>query len=316
LSRFGRKSAIPEGWRAWLARSSGRDDLVQVAPAAIAAVSRSAEGLADRFTGSTWFATPVHLIAGLANVHLDRRGILRLPAEELAQLTRDFVQVFGQSDFSVEPTSYGIFLIRAREVIEAHTTEPARVVVRGLETSLPTGTNAAVLRRLGAELEMWLHGHPTNQQRALRGELPLSTLWLWGGGAPRDLRAGDTPSRPFDLGFGSDPYFVGLCDLAGSERLAIPERLPNFSSHPAAQRMVLILETTPLLCANPQWTLFEALADLDQRFITPALAALRAGEVSRVLLVANDVELRIERGDHFKFWRRAPQSSLDALQTK
>jgi hypothetical protein len=80
--------------------------------------------------------------------------------------------------------------------------------------------------------------------------------------------------------------------------------------------MVLILETTPLLCANPQWTLFEALADLDQRFITPALAALRAGEVSRVLLVANDVELRIERGDHFKFWRRAPQSSLDALQTK
>jgi hypothetical protein len=317
MARFGQKSAVPQGWRPWLARWSGRDDLVRVAPAAIAgaATRRTSleEGSGEKLAGSIWFATPVHLIAGLTNLHLDRRSVLRLPEHELAQLTDDFARVFGDSEFSMEPTSYGILLMRARSAIEAATTEPARAAVGDLQTSLPTGPNGAVLRRLGAELEMWLHGHPINQQRSTRGELPLSTLWLWGGGPSQNIQSARAPSRQSDVGFGSDPYFMGLWHIEGSERLALPERLPNFSSHPRAQRMALILEAISVLHANPQWTMFEALADLDRRFISPALAMLRSGEVSTVILLANDIELRIGRRDHLRFWRRAPSSGLDAL---
>ncbi len=161
---------------------------------------------------------------------------------------------------------------------------------------------------------MWLHAHPINQQRASRGDLPLSTLWLWGGGAPEDRQFVQAASRPADVGFGSDPYAVGLWHLEGYERLPLPERLPNSSAHPHAHRMALVAEATPLLQAHPQWTMFESLAELDRRFIAPALAALRAGEISSVILVANDVELRIERRDPLKFWRRAPSSGLDALR--
>ena len=317
LARFGRKSAIAGGWRAWLARWSGRDDLARVAPAAIAAASgvRALDRSGERSVGSTWFATPVHLIAGLTSLHLDRRNILHLPEQDLARLADEFIRVFGNSELYLEPTTYGVFLMRSRESIEASTTEPSRALVRDLQDSLPTGRDAPVLRRLGAELEMWLHAHPINQQRAARGEPPLSTLWLWGGGVPEDLPVARAPSRSSDIGLGSDPYLTGLWHLAGSERLPLPERFPNFSSHPNADRMVLVLEATPLLQANPNWTLFEVLADLDRRFIAPALAALRAGDVSSVVLVANDVELRIERYDHLKFWRRAPSSGLDALHS-
>jgi hypothetical protein len=316
IARFGQRNAIPQGWRAWLARWSGRDDLARVAPAVVAAASRevSPHGRGDRFSGSTWFATPVHLIAGLTSLHLDRRSVLSLHEPELAQLTEDFAGVFGGSDFLLETGFCGSLLMRSRDTIDARTTEPARAVVSELQTSLPTGPNAAALRRFGAELEMWLHGHRINQQRASRGELPLSTLWLWGGGAPENIPPAPAPTRRSDVGLGSDPYFVALWHLEGSERLALPQRLPNFSSHPDARRMALTLEATPLLHANPQWTLLEALADLDDRFIAPALAALRAGEVSTVILVANDVQLRIERRDHLRFWRRAPSSGIDALR--
>ncbi len=46
---------------------------------------------------------------------------------------------------------------------------------------LARGAAGGTLRRLGAEIEMWLHEHPLNQQRRTgRGQLPVTTLWFWG----------------------------------------------------------------------------------------------------------------------------------------
>ncbi len=33
---------------------------------------------------------------------------------------------------------------------------------------------------------MWLHGHPVNADRARHGRLPITALWLWGGGGARE----------------------------------------------------------------------------------------------------------------------------------
>jgi hypothetical protein len=301
MARFGEKSAVEEGWRPWLARWLGREDLAGVAPAAIA----------DGAAGATWFATPIYLITGLTSLHLDRRSILRLPGDDAARLAEDFAKVFGEQEFQLKPIDSGIFMMRGRESIDAYTTDPARAVVSDLQACLPTGPDAPVLRRLGAELEMWLHGHPINQRRATRGEMPVSTLWLWGGGHGTQ----PTQSRGHlstDVGFGSDPYFVGLWRTQGLEPFAPPDRLPNLSSYADAPRMALILELTPLLHANP---LLEALTDLDNRFIAPALAALRAGEVSSVVLIANDIKFEINRRDPLRFWRRRPKSAIDALRS-
>jgi hypothetical protein len=177
---------------------------------------------------------------------------------------------------------------------------------------------------------MWLHGHPINRRRTSRGEMPVSTLWLWGGGGsgsaivqPSSAGVSDPPhtagvppaGRPAgaDVGFGSDPYFTGLWRLQDLEPMPLPEGLPNFGSYSHAHRMALIAEVTPLLHANPSWTLFEALADLDRRFIAPAVAALRTGELATVALVANDVLLQINRRDPLKLWRRGPKSVIEAL---
>jgi len=271
--------------------------------------------------GTAWFATPVYLIAGLTSLHLDRRSILRLPADESASLAEDFGSVFGDGEFSLEPMDSGIFMMRSRGSIDTRTTEPARAVVSDLQTSLPTGPQAPVLRRLGAELEMWLHGHPVNQRRASRGEMPVSTLWLWGGGATMAAVAQGTRDTPgdritTDVGFGTDPYFMGLWRMQGLEPLPLPDRLPDLGSYSHSQRMAVILETTPLLHSNPSWTALDALADLDRRFIAPAIAALRAGEVATLVLIANDVELQINRRDRLRFWRRGTPSGIHALQVE
>jgi len=314
-ARFGRKERIEGGWRSWLARWLGRDDLASLAPAAVAA--------AEVFpTSSTvWIATPVHLIASLTRLHLDRHGILRLSGEDLASFATDFARTFDEPEFKIKSIDSGEFIIQSLATLDVATIEPARAAAGDLEMSLPKGRDAAVLRRLGAELEMWLHSHPINEARVRRGELPVSTLWIWGGGAAigdsyRTAPQGPAASAPHrlsDVAFGSDPYLTGLWRLHGGECHPLPERLPDLSTHPHAHRAALVMEISPLLHANPHWTVFEALAGLDHRFISPALAELRRGAVASVVLVANDMQLRIQRSDRLKFWRRR-QSGVEGLR--
>jgi hypothetical protein len=80
------------------------------------------------------------------------------------------------------------------------------------------------------------------------------------------------------------------------------------------QRAVLVTEIAPMLQANPQWTVFEALAEIDRRFISPALTALRGGDIETVVLIVNDTELRVRRNDRLKLWRR-PRLGVAGLRT-
>jgi hypothetical protein len=325
-ARFGSRRSIAAGggWRPWLTRWLGRPDLAAHAPASVVAVPLNLPHRASEPTtpasssaavmspaGTAWVATPVHLIAGLTNLHLDRRGLLRLPPEDLASIAQDFNRIFGEAELHLQPLANGEFLLRAPAAWNAITTEPARALVIDLESALPKGNTATALKRLGAELEMWLHSHPVNDARLRRGEPPVSTLWLWGGGALESLKSASAPVT--DVACGVDPYLAGLWDLQGAPTRALPDRFGDLLSDPKPERATLVLEITPLLHTNPNWTVFEALVDLDRLYLSPALAALRARAVESVVLVANDMEVRLRSGDQMKFWRRS-RPGITALQ--
>jgi hypothetical protein len=325
--RFGQGSAIEGGWRAWLAKWLGRADLVNVAPAVVAATGAGVSPDARAADPSTvWIATPVHLIAGLTRLHLDRRSLLRLSAAELAGLASSFQRTFGDTELRLKPMASADFLLQGPATLNGVTTEPARALVDRLEGALPTGSNAAALKRLGAELEMWLHGHPLNDARRQHGELAVTSLWLWGGGrvgshelheltaAREDVLAPDRSRQaPAELAFGTDSYLAGLWHLQGGETRPLPDELGGLFGNPRVPRAVVVAEVTPLLDSNPHWTVFEALTELDRRFVSPALTALHDGAVESVVLIANDRELRVRRGDRLKFWRR-PQPSIAGLR--
>ncbi len=414
-ARFGQRRSIEGegGWRPWLARWLGRDDLAAIAPAVIAAAAvdapvatplavapsrdfasaattpnrnSAAAAIADAAPSrnsaarpaaaaprrdsavtpaaaapnrdsavtpsappptrdsTAWIATPVHLIAGLTSLHLDRRSILRLPTADLESFANDFNRTFAGSDLFLQPLPSGDFLLHGPATLTGSTTEPARALAADLEASLPKGTDAKPLKRLGSELEMWLHATPHNEVRQRRGEVPVSALWLWGGGphiafdarpstnatsqsaaattsaesAGAAERVTQPPHTKTDLAFGTDPYLAGLWCLHSDHPGVLPDQLNTLLGDPAvngphAQRAVLVAEVTPILQSNPHWSIFEALADLDRRLVSPALTALRQGKLASVILIANDTELRIRRHDHLKFWRRH-RSTLMGLQ--
>jgi len=326
VSRFGTRSSIPGGWRPWLSRWLTRTDNgapATVAAAAMAAAMVSAQteaavGGADaepRVTSSSapgsvaWIATPMHLIAGMTSVHVDRRSILRLDPDDQTALAADFRRVFHDSGFNLQPLEAGDFLMLGPAMPSAEAEEPARAMGAGM--SQQSGTTPA-LRKLGAELEMWLHDHAINDKRSRRGQLPVTALWLWGGGPAVTVSAGATASIS-DIAFGRDSYLQGLWSLGGGKVERLPEQLADVFSYSHAQRAVVVVEIGLMLQSNPKWTFFEAVADIDRRFIRPAVEALNRGQYKRLVVLANDYQLTLRAQDRFKFWRRTP-SGLSGLQ--
>jgi hypothetical protein len=295
VARFGRRARLKDGWRAWLARDAGHAALAAEPPACIAALC-AAEGTA----GFLWLATPVHLVTGLTSLHLEQRGLLRLPMTTLRMLAEDFGNVFHGSGFKLTPLASGGFLVVGPAVSRADTLEPARCIGTDIGAALP---RAAELRRLGAEIELWLHAHPVNLARIERGELPVSTLWVWGGGIAAHLPAAALPTaHPMDRSYGSDPYLDGLACAGGARTQKLPERIADLL-HTPARRIVIVVDLAEQLAAHRAFGAAAALAALDARWILPATRLVARGAVRTLRVVANNRCLSFTRRDRLRLWR-------------
>jgi len=230
--------------------------------------------------------------------------VARLIALKLEALAVSFRETFRGSGFDLHPLEDGELLLSGPPIAAPmKTTEPARLVLTAVAESLPSGEGSSSLRRLGAEIEMWLHDHSVNFGRAQRGAAAVAALWLWGGGLGLDSPAAAAKEITAAV-FGSDAYVHGLLRLAGGEVRPIPVDWTAVLGESRAQRALGVVEVAELLHANASWGLSDALAEIDRRLISPSLAALRRGELERLLLVANDQCMRLRAADRWRLWRR------------
>jgi hypothetical protein len=195
-----------------------------------------------------------------------------------------------------------------------------------LEEAVPEGPDATRLRRLIAEVEMWLHGHAVNAAREHHREPHISSLWPWGGGplcelglGARAVHSGESSepgiappesSTRVSSGstevavFGPDAYLNGLAVVIGASVHELPQELAPVFGYSSAARVCVRIEIGSMLQQSPAWTVLDAFAQIDQRFIAPAMQALHAGSLSRLDLLANDLHLSTRAVDRLKRWRR------------
>ena len=328
VTRFGQHAALARGWRSWLLNWRYGDSVGvgTDAPASIAArasreqrPTNEQSARQEQSGGTVWLATPVHLLTGLSTLHLDLRGVLRLSGHETALLSREFARLFEGSGYSLEPLESGDFLLFGPALSVPRTQEPARCAGESVAEALPQGPGSAELRRMSAEIEMWLHEHPVNGKRRARGLPPVTTLWLWGGGpVPSGVADGDVSRRDDpalageDVACGNDAFLRGL--WAGDDSLRpLPQTLSDLFSYPRARRAVLVMEIGEMLQSNPGWTLMEAMEQVDQRFLLPAIDAVRRNAVDCLKVAGNDRLLRLRKSDRLRFWRRR-RPGLSGLQ--
>ncbi len=275
----GAAQAAPGGWRKWLWHEFGDASQAAAPPASIAGAAVA--GAADAGASADpplWLATPVHLMAGLDTVRLHPAGLLTLDAGEQAALSVDFARVFAGSGHSLHATGRRELLLAGGAPVapgNVHSHDPARWLGTEPRNAFPTGDGAQPLRRLGAEMEMWLHEHPVNLARVERGLLQANALWLWGGGAPA-LAGGMAVGTPQATAWAEDLYVDGLACLRGVSMAAGAQRWP--AAHGDA---LAVCE----LGASPD---APSLLALEREWLAPAFEHWRDGAVQNATLLAGD----------------------------
>jgi hypothetical protein len=288
LLRFARPPRRIDDWRSWLARELG---MRTIADWPVAHVHALAAGVDP---AGTWLATPVRLEARLDHVRLADRGILRLPSAQAIELAREFQASFGPETLEVSDRQPALLLKRG-PVSGPRTTDPARLLDTDVGSALPQGAGAGELRRLSAEIEMWLTGTRTNAARERAGLQKITALWLWGGG---ELIARDSLS--LDAGgthqlFGGDSFVASLAILASRESLRpVPESFAVLDEHADAYAVFSPMSGPP----------GESLPAFEANWCAPIRDALSAGNLECCRVVANDRVYEVAARAGWKFWRR------------
>jgi hypothetical protein len=70
---------------------------------------------------------------------------------------------------------------------------PEQALGEDLAHHLPQGADGRRWRVLLNDVQVLLHQHPLNARRQARGQLPVNSLWLWGGGRLPDALSGNAP---------------------------------------------------------------------------------------------------------------------------
>ncbi|MFZ9479563.1 MAG: hypothetical protein ACO29T_11715 [Steroidobacteraceae bacterium] len=313
-ARFGPARSLRGGWRDWLARREGRDDIALADPAiVVAAANGTLPPVSDGGTVSEvspWLVTPLHLLAGMKTVHVPMTAALTLGPAESQELSREFAAMFGADGLVLQPIEPHGFLLHGLEADGAETVEPARLLGGTLDEGLPSGPSSRRLRQLMTEIDLWLHALPLNRVREARNEPRISTLWLWGGGQGlRDRLPHSTAHEGWAALYADDAWVAAFAQLSGIHAKTLPRDATTLLSVPTADAVAASQDAAShaagaggAVCVILP-SAAQGLVALDAAWIGPALEAVRAGTLQCVSIVGNDRCVTLATGDAWRFWR-------------
>ncbi len=306
---------LPAGWRDWLAARIAAPE--RGAPAELAALAfqdglQAPDAILPR--AHHWFATPLHFFAGIDSVHLHPEGVLQLSAEEQQRLVGEFARVFAGSPWSLSAIGQRELLVTGPPLY-ASADDPLLLLSRAPDACLPRGPDANALRRLGSEIELWLHEHPLNLERTRRGQLPVTGLWLWGGasqpnGGHRSVANAAAASSqwqsrqpaPLPELYGRDTFTEAGWRLRAQATRALPD---CWQAQPALARSRR--DQIVLLPLHFEQGLMAALLELERHWLAPVIAAVQKRAITTLYGLLAGQSYRLTWHHCIRVWRaRAP----------
>ncbi|HUG72592.1 MAG TPA: hypothetical protein VMK82_04130 [Steroidobacteraceae bacterium] len=276
LLRRARRLQDAEDWRAGVLAALGAGS--GVSPVSVAA--QAVPVLAQDAT--LCFAAPLHVVAGMSRVHLQPGGRLLLDSPEDQAWCDAFNQEFGSSGLRLHVASPGGgWLLSAPFAHSARDPAPQILVGTALERQPAASEEERSLRRLGAEVEMWLSGHALNRVREARRQPPINALWFWDGARADALPAMRVPRGIVDGSGLPDAWLAGL-----ARHFAVPAAIGR-DWHHAMRAVEATAGAGPLLivlapdsggATGQYWQM------LEDHWFAPAARALAEGGITGLRL--------------------------------
>lgn len=215
-----------------IARALGRADQLDSSTSEIgdvpasAALSRLGEGDLDidAVRAHRWLrAEPAWIRPDISGARLYAVGaMLPLDADDVAAFAPELQALFDEAGYRLQAlTPQRWYLRLPRDAVVPHFATPATALGTDPFDHRPQGEGARDWRVLDNEVQITLHQHPHNGERAQRGLPPINALWWWGEADLPDAPDGAIPTLHSD-----DPLLRGLARAANMPPTPLPPRWP------------------------------------------------------------------------------------------
>lgn len=284
----------------WLCQSFGVEGLP------IAPITLQADG--HEAGKSYWLrADPVHL-----RIQRDEMFLFDAYAAPLNQTEADAFcvtlnQHFQNDGLQFIASSPDRWYVKLEDEPALTTATLDQVCGNNIDALMPSGTESALWRQRMNEAQMLLFEHPVNIARETRRELPINSVWFWGGGfMPLNSRSDYTQV------FSDDIFARGLAQSAQIKAQTLASySLPTATNAVKSDMKNIIiinkLHNTMLYGEISKWR--DAHERLDLEWFAPLLAALKSGAMDSLTMIDPNHfkprEFVITKSSLRKFWHRA-----------
>ncbi|TNG01607.1 MAG: hypothetical protein EP297_02125 [Gammaproteobacteria bacterium] len=296
LSKSSRSKHLFNDPESWLYQQFTGDDLspdqIPVAP-----ITALADGL--EVANQYWLrADPVYLYPDTHSLVIQRTDNLELSEDEhrsLLILLKPFIEETGAMFFAPNPQRWYLRLDE-EPGISCH--PPHHILGKPINEFLPVGSGQREWRVLFNEIQMLLNQCDVNMERDSRRQVPVNSLWFWGGGYMPDIR------KPVFAKMISDhPLSSALCQLSGIEHASIKD----IQSLHVDQQTVYILDdrlfTAIRLDDARGW--LSHLQEIEHNIMQPLLTGLEQRKIKSVTLLTDQGDQYVcQNADLRRFWRR------------
>ena len=251
----------------------------------------------DKARDGHWLcADPVHLRFHQERIILADAGAFELREDEARSIVEALNREFADIGLFHVADARRWYLELA--VAVDHPAEPISAVagrrVDGEISGLP-------LARWLNEVQMFLHGHPVNEQRRDIGQPEINSLWLWGGGTLPSATV-----STYSAVFSNNPLAAGLARASNIPLHDRPAALADVLIQGGKQPLVVLDQLLPRVLYEDGDGWHDDIERLDADWFTPLKRAL-GGKIDRISLIAPTVygELRytLTGGDRWKLWK-------------
>jgi len=259
--------------------------------------------------GHWLMADPVHVRIDRDRALLADVGVMRLAQSEADALVAALNQHFAEDGLRFYAPQPGRWLLQLSEPCAASFTPLADAVGENVNEHLPGGARGLYWSRLLNEMQMLLYTHPVNDERELRGDLSVNSVWLWG--EPVEPASSLAPVRP-DLLLTDDALLQEQAASQGWASEAMPFDFAALLEMTDKTGQVLLVQDGLLAAAQYRdaWGWRDQLQAMERNWFQPILQALQRGQLAQLRLQCHGpagFELLVTSRDRWKIWRR-PQA--------
>ncbi len=264
-------------------------------PTPVAALTRELDR--DDAGKHLWLrADPAYVRADMAAARMLACGELGLTQDEADMLGASLQPLFSEFGLALETTTPSRWYLRCPATESPpEFAAPDAVLGDDLYLHMPSGDLGKRWRHLLSEVQITLHNHPLNTTRAARGQVPINSVWFWGGGVlPQSIKT--------DLNrvISNDEVVLALAGRAQIVALTLPNRLTEIFATLAREESVL-LDLGELRDGSA----------IERDWLRPLATALKNRSITTIqLLFASGESCAVRATDLWRFWRR-----IEPLQT-